>query len=378
MRTLVSVAAIEVLLCTLSFGRSALAFGCSALLIGVSLAARRLWTTTVHEAEVEAAPGALVFRGKPGELRVDLAAVDSVMRIERGVVLLRSGGWTYRLRLLERTAPSVLDAIVAQIPAASGARAAVFAVRATGWTVLPDILAVLVVFLGLVGAIGLFGAATPSLFLLGQPLVLVAFLNMLVPFLSAWLTVGEDGLLLRNRWTRTFLSFSRIRSVSSGPLHATGSLVVELDDGTTQRLTTLPRPEAEAILTQIEQHRRRHAEATRTSSASDVRLARAGRPLAAWRHDLEQPVAFRSSTPSPEELRDVLSSPGASVEERVGAALALRRVPGEGETRIRIAASTTANPELRIALEAIAEDEVDEERLETALHGAAALHRASA
>ncbi len=378
-RTLLTVAAIEVLLSTVSFARSAWAFGCSVLVITAVLALRRLWSTTVYEAELAAAPGALVFRGPRGELRVDVGAVDAVMRLEPGVALLRSGPWTYRARLLDRTPPSVLDAMLAQIPAASGARAAVFSVRATGWKMLPDLLAVMVVLIGLLGVVGIFSGSFFSIFLAGQPLVLVALLAVLVPFAPAWLTVGEDGLLVRDRWTRTFIPFSRIRAVTNGPAREVGSLRVELEDGSSQLLTSAPRPEADAMLAQIEERRRRHAEAMRGgSSASDVRLARAGRPLSAWRQDLEQPVAFRSTAPSPEELREVLASPDAPVEERVGAALALRRVPGEGEQRIRVAASTTANPELRLALEAIAEEELDEQRLETALHGAAALHRAGA
>ncbi len=378
-RTLLTVAALEVLLTTVSLGASALAFGCSLLVIAAVLAARRRWSTTVHEAELAPAPGALVFRASRGELRVDLDAVDAVLRLEPRVVLLRSGTWTYRVRLLERTSPSVLDGMLAQIPAASGARAAVFRVRATGWKLLPDVLAVLVVLVGLLGVVGLFSGGSRSMFLAGQPLVVVALLTVLVPLVPAWLTVGEDGLLVRDRWTRLFIPFSRIRSVTNGPAREFGSLRVELEDGSSRRLTSAPRPEADAMLAQIEERRRRHAEAMRAgSSASDGRLARAGRPLAAWRQDLEQPVAFRSTAPSPEELREVLASPDAPVEERVGAALALRRVPGEGEQRIRVAASTTANPELRVALEAIAEEELDEERLETALHGAATLHRAGA
>ena len=65
-------------------------------------------------------------------------------------------------------------------------------------------------------------------------------------------------------------------------------------------------------------------------------------------------ASYRASGSSVEDVANVLTSPTATPEERVGAALALR-VAGEPPVRIRIAAESVASDSLRDALAAAAD-----------------------
>jgi len=67
----------------------------------------------------------------------------------------------------------------------------------------------------------------------------------------------------------------------------------------------------------------------------------------------------------------VLESTAAPRERRIGAALALRAASHpEARARIRAAAETSADEDLRVALEQAAKGEMDEQALERALRKA--------
>ena len=104
-------------------------------------------------------------------------------------------------------------------------------------------------------------------------------------------------------------------------------------------------------------------------------LARGSRSIAEWRAWLRTAATasggFRDATLPVESLEALLADPGASTEERIGAAIALRESgvlgPANVQNRIRVAAEATANPHVRVALLAAAEDEIDETVLDKAL-----------
>jgi hypothetical protein len=149
-------------------------------------------------------------------------------------------------------------------------------------------------------------------------------------------------------------------------------LLLRTTDGKERAVNTRgSRASLEALVTRIEEASARHR-ATDERSLHGELLARGDRTVARWRAELEGGAhAFRSMALPAEELALVLDDPHALPDERVGAALALRGAsrgaPAEASARIRVAAASTQDRSLRVALELLAEDEVDDTRLEAAL-----------
>jgi hypothetical protein len=85
---------------------------------------------------------------------------------------------------------------------------------------------------------------------------------------------------------------------------------------------------------------------------------RGGEDVVAWRTKLKRALdgGYREASFTVDDAMRVLDAPGATNEQRVGAALALR-VAGEPPQKIRVAAGDAVDPELRAAFEAIADDE---------------------
>ncbi len=100
-------------------------------------------------------------------------------------------------------------------------------------------------------------------------------------------------------------------------------------------------------------------------------LERDGRTLARWREALRAVVAgdgYRTRHVDRSDLLVVLEDAAAPAERRIGAALALRELDGQ-EARVRIGAvaAAVANDRLRVALDGIGQDSVDEAAIEEAL-----------
>ncbi len=201
----------------------------------------------------------------------------------------------------------------------------------------------------------------------------------------AAMSFGADGLLVRRGAKTTFFPFAELRAVSVTPVAegARGSraeILLHGEDGRRHEIgvSAAPMDVGSLSLRLAQAVRAHHGEAP----AGCARLARGERSIAAWRADLAATggpaaasLAFRSSPLEAEHLHEILASPRASLEERVGAALALRAATPAADlrARLRVEAAATADPRLRIALEVVAADELDEERLDAALAAAAAL-----
>jgi hypothetical protein len=99
-----------------------------------------------------------------------------------------------------------------------------------------------------------------------------------------------------------------------------------------------------------------------------TRVARDGRSLEAWRRELLG-AAYREREITNDDASRILRSGAATPDERVGAALILAgRAEGEDRdrerTRIRVAASACIDRRLRVALERVADDELDDATLD--------------
>lgn len=169
-------------------------------------------------------------------------------------------------------------------------------------------------------------------------------------------TVGEDGVAVEQRFGTRFVARRDLQQVD----HALDSpLVLYLRDGSRTSIASLALDHARvaAVARAIE-------ERSPPDAASPDRIAhygRSGLAIADWRVHLERGLkqaGYRATAATADEALAVLRSPGATAEQRVGAALAAR-VAGIPPERIRIAAEATADERVRIALEAVADDRED-------------------
>jgi hypothetical protein len=204
----------------------------------------------------------------------------------------------------------------------------------------------------------------------------LGFLIVVVPFLAASaagrsmrrsVSVGRDGLRLRDALRRRELGFEEIAAIRSE-----GEVVrIELHGGEVLAVT-LQGLDA-SVAAQLGKRMAQGLEDFRALIGSRAELfARGGRDFAVWKDDvrrlLAQAVGFRGPVLRPEDALRVVEDPEADPEARVGAALALMATGGEEEKlRVRVAAETTLAPRVRIALEAASEGDVDEDVIAAAV-----------
>jgi hypothetical protein len=99
----------------------------------------------------------------------------------------------------------------------------------------------------------------------------------------------------------------------------------------------------------------------------DFTVARGATELRGWLVELRAAhrgatEAYRSAPPPDVDLDALFDDGSLDAETRSGAAIALRARGGDGVvSRLRVAAAATASPELRIALEKIADGAPDDE-----------------
>jgi hypothetical protein len=125
------------------------------------------------------------------------------------------------------------------------------------------------------------------------------------------------------------------------------------------------KPSSRGLYEELERGWRRHREREHDAPA-ETSLARGERSVEAWTDALRAGTGqYRERALRFEELTDILDDPRQSPEMRVAAGVALSGKEG-GAERVRIAADTTADPQLEALLEAAAEGEVAERRLDRA------------
>lgn len=202
--------------------------------------------------------------------------------------------------------------------------------------------------------------------------------------------VGTDGIAYRNTFHTEFIPYGNLRFLRPD----TRGVRLVLKDGRRLLLPTrragerplpLPLPLARQPprpKTPAEAQRRmlidRIGAAMAAGGAPPLaqvaldRLDRHGRTREAWRDDLGKLLApegdYRNALVSPEDLGALIEDSSAPAERRVAAALALAaRAGDEARRRVRIAVQACADDDLRGALEAAAEGEIEEASLGRAM-----------
>jgi len=188
------------------------------------------------------------------------------------------------------------------------------------------------------------------------PFVLAVLVTALVGRLRPRLVVGLDGIRIAGVLRPRFVPYSAIRAVTGG-----GPIVVDLANETLYLpVIGQSADQIAALHDRIEQGRKRYAE--KSARPLDA-LDRAGRTIAEWTEAvrrLPNAGSFRQAALDIEDLEKVVADPKAPIERRVGAALALR-----DPAKVRVAAEQSADPKVRVALEATLEE--DEDVIERAL-----------
>ena len=220
------------------------------------------------------------------------------------------------------------------------------------------------------GAIG--GAVRASMLGLGA-LAWIVF-NMI----PARARVGADGVLVEWLWQRTFVAFEELTSARVYVDANNAGVALALRDGREVLLPAMglftaeiAREELTLMVKRIEQA----AEVHRRSEADrGVKLPPRGeRSAREWLEVLRAmgsgaSADHRTAPVEADTLFRIAEDPGTEPARRIAAAVALSGGMDEaGRSRLRIAASTTAAPELREVLELAASEAADEEAIAAAI-----------
>jgi hypothetical protein len=243
------------------------------------------------------------------------------------------------------------------------------------------------------------------------------FVIALLPAVVGWtrdaipsrVLVGRDGLLLSSFGHREFIGYERIKHARRAPFAATLTLT---DDeivllplspvkGARKRLTLSPmdawmrepekvRARRQALVEQIDAALTRFRNAGSAAAAVGRVLERGPRSIEEWRESIARAAAggYREIHVDPGLLLDIIENPRSPVGQRLGAALALTRLPDDGSAaessadrlqRVRAAIASSANPRVRVALAHAADGTLDDATYEHAVEAeAAALQESTA
>jgi hypothetical protein len=200
---------------------------------------------------------------------------------------------------------------------------------------------------------------------LGNPLPFAAWsacaVAVMIVMALRRIVIGADGVLVRSGLRERFIPFKDVERIED--------LCIITTRGRRLKVAVSGKPTERAAAVHRLQHAF-HGYKTRMREA-DARLARGDRDLGAWVEDLKRqardPGSFRRAGTSPEALERIVVNPASGVEQRLGAAIALSSLGEDSAKRVRIAAQASVNEELRVALEAAAEGEIDESVYEAAV-----------
>jgi hypothetical protein len=187
--------------------------------------------------------------------------------------------------------------------------------------------------------------------------------------------VGADGVIVRQGFAAGFIPFGRVARVEIDP--ARRRLVVfRLTDGSAveARARWMSDDDREALAARISDARQAWA-AGEAGERALARVERRGRSAVAWREAMREVAAadgYREPGVTREALVEVVESPAAPVERRMGAALALSGTDDDDlRRRVRVAAGACADERVRVALTLAADGSLDDDAMEEALAGEA-------
>ncbi|MBW2455729.1 MAG: hypothetical protein JRI68_14525 [Deltaproteobacteria bacterium] len=181
------------------------------------------------------------------------------------------------------------------------------------------------------------------------------------------LRVADDGVSIKHAGQDRYVSHGQIRDVTltrPGGIRDTScayQLALELHDGTAIKVAA-PERQAHQAQQAIQAARSRHEAATPIDASA---LARGDRATEQWVEELQAVGAgarwsHRRASLSKDDLWALVESPAAAPDQRAAAAVALDLREKPAKRRLRVAAKSTASPQLRIALEKVASTEDDE------------------
>ena len=190
--------------------------------------------------------------------------------------------------------------------------------------------------------------------------------------------VGADGVLVEWLWQRRFVDFEDLASAQMFVDGNNAGVALTLRDGSEVKLptmglftTSIAREELTLMVKRIEQaaevHRRAQADRGVMLPSRGERSARDWlRALRAMGSGAN--ADHRTAPVQPDTLFRIAEDAGTEPARRVAAAVALAGgLDAPGRERLRIAASTTAAPELREAIELAADEAASEEALAEAI-----------
>jgi hypothetical protein len=208
----------------------------------------------------------------------------------------------------------------------------------------------------------------PALYFLHTMLVIGLYRGLKRLTRPATITIGDDGIVIERARRRVIprRDIAAVSRVKYAPLFIT------LLDGSHVRVAGLgidfERLDAVGRLIDA-----RHGPST-APPESFAAFERGGASLAEWKDRIRGAVestgdrtSYRTAGSPIEDAAEIVRSPHATPDQRIGAALALR-IAGEPPDRIRVAAAAVIDDGVRGALEAIADD--DDDRAESALRRA--------
>jgi hypothetical protein len=300
-----------------------------------------------------------------GDERFRRADILSGVVTPTGVDLLLRGGETLRAELPREEAEALLEALSLG-PARRRAELTLGSENrrlGAGCLALPiSITLAALLIAGFLSGLPLgWKDATFALFVLAAVLFSLYARRLAAP---ADLVIGADAVTLHRAGLTRRIPLSAIRKADT----VAGQLVLELVPARAGAAPEVLRlPSGDAALAWAAAERIRAAQRAAGHSAAAIPdLDPAGRSLASWREALARlrraDGEYRRAQVRDEELLAVLQDGQAPAKLRIGAALALREGAAavEARTKVRIAADTCADEELRAALEAAAAEEVAE------------------
>ncbi|MBK6514885.1 MAG: hypothetical protein IPM79_24805 [Polyangiaceae bacterium] len=191
--------------------------------------------------------------------------------------------------------------------------------------------------------------------------------------------IGADGLALSWLWRRQFIRFADVTSVAPWMRTSGGKtyegIQVEDTHGHKTFIAGGQHGWNEHVAKQLEERVLEAWEAHRggVTGADVSALDRGGRDLSSWVDHLRglgegAKVDLRRAFVPVDHLLHVLEDTSQPALTRAGAAIAAARGAGpEARARIRVAASTTASPKLRVAIERSLDDEAETAAIAEAL-----------
>jgi hypothetical protein len=206
------------------------------------------------------------------------------------------------------------------------------------------------------------GVAWGTLFplvLLGSPLLIARLGHTTV-------TCGEDAIHVKHLFASHFVAYAHIRSVHTP---SRSVVVIKTKDRDVHAIELPTSNDASALVAEA-----RNRMATQRSAGDEslvALLTRGDRSTTEWlgaTRNRAKPgtEGYRTASLPDEQLWGVLEDPNADPTARVAAAVALRAQAGAERSpdlarRVRVAAGTTAFPQVRIALEGVVDASDDEQ-----------------